>query len=178
MSPSHCSCSYCNKFVSNTCKRILCTLCGSWCHLCCTDLVGLFNSSVESHWFCGLCTLSLFPFNHIEDEREFLSSVSNCTLNVRGCRDIIFEPVDHYEDGRTLLLDQDIDADINLFTGRTVCASTYLNMEQVSGTVAKLKYRDNLSVAHLNCRSLFYKLAEIQIMLSLTKATVLAVTET
>lgn len=62
----------------------------------------------------------------------------------------------------------DTDAVINLLMCKTLYASrsTYLNIEKVNGTEAQLGYLDHSFVVHLKRKSLFHKLAVIQMMLS------------
>jgi len=49
---------------------------------------------------------------------------------------------------------------------------------QVASSVSELHHKDNFSLIHLNCRRLFYKLSDIQLLVEQTNATVVAVSET
>lgn len=119
--------------------------------------------------------MSLFPFNHIEDEHEFVSAIT--ATHSRKLPEAIFNPIEHIDDDHPLLSNPDIDPDLNFYNSINLCSSNYISMDQlnIDDTV---HYKNCFSVAHINCRSLMYKLPDIQLFLVQTGAAVLAVTET
>ena len=73
-------CSSCSKLVRNNQRGIFCDICNRWSHLSCTtlsvnDYIMLSNSS--DSWFCKFCLETLFPFNTISDDVEFLNAIFN-----------------------------------------------------------------------------------------------------
>ena len=54
----------------------------SWSHLNCTHLskadYGVLSNSSDS-WFCTPCLSDMFPFNSIQDDVDYLSSLYNFT---------------------------------------------------------------------------------------------------
>ena len=166
------SCFSCHRVLINTHKCVLCSVCGSWYHFSCADL----TSSPECNWFCKTCTTAIFPFNHFEDEFEFKNALSTPCCKLDNVME--FNPIDYFDEGRALLLNPDIDADINFFNSIHLCSSKYLSLEQVTSAMTSLQYNNCFSVAHINCRSLFHKLSDIHLFLVQSKANVLAVTET
>ena len=173
------SCLYCKKFVKPAQKTIQCTHCGLSSHLFCT---GLDYVSQGPGWCCQLCLISIFPFNCIEDDQEFICAASDpvCTplLSSNGFEQLYFNPTEHYEEGRALLMDPNVDADFNFYNDTCHHSSQYIDMEQIGSTVSQLNHRDNFSLIHVNCRSLFYKLSDIHLLAVQTGATVVAASET
>jgi len=91
--------------------------------------------------------------------------------------DIVFNPFEQYEEGSALLTDTDVDPDTNYFNTKTLCTSKYVCIEEIN-TALHPSNSQSFSILHLNCRSLFHKLTDIQLLLLQSNATVLAVTET
>ena len=119
--------------------------------------------------------MSLFAFNHIEDEYEFVSALT--VSHSKVLPEAVFNPIEHVDDDRTLLRNPDIDPDANFYNCINVCSSKYISLEQLN-VDDTMHYRNCLSVAHINCRSIMNKLPDIQLFLVQTGAIVLAVTET
>lgn len=85
---------------------------------------------------------------------------------------------DHIEEGRHLLLDENIDSDYNFYSGIKTCSSNYVTLEEWSESTTIIDSSENLSVLHINCRSLFHKVSDVAMILSLTNVPILSVTET
>ena len=69
-------CSSCKKTVRSNQKAIFSDeICKPWIHLKYTPFnnneYDIFGESLED-WFCTLCLTTTFPFNHIDDDNEFL----------------------------------------------------------------------------------------------------------
>ena len=52
---------------------------------------------VKMDWFCAPCLSSIFPFNHFDNDEEFLlalhESNSEFTFNIDPFKDLIFNPI-------------------------------------------------------------------------------------
>ena len=73
-------CSVCLKFVRSNQRAILCDNCSNWTHAKCAYLSNdeyvMLGSSAEP-WFCTCCLQSIFPFNHIVNENEFVTAITD-----------------------------------------------------------------------------------------------------
>ena len=160
-----------------------CSLCKSVNHCtCCTLGSKCLNLSITvSRWLCLTCTTSIFPFNHIENDQEFKGAILNSTQEsitqflANLPTDIVFNPFEQYEEGSALLTDTDVDPDTNYFNTKTLCTSKYVCVEEIN-TALHPSNSQSFSILHLNCRSLFHKLTDIQLLLLQSNATVVAVT--
>lgn len=63
------SCIVCSKKVRD-CQCITCAVCTNSFHLKCAKV-----KHKEPDWYCTTCIQTLFPFNHINDDNEFLSTI-------------------------------------------------------------------------------------------------------
>src|SRR6218665_3619543 len=110
------SCPLCKTFVSTALGAIQCTLCELFFHQGCTDFV---YTALESNWCCQLCMLSVFPFKCVEDEQDFIDTTPSfaCSSFVKSKKveQLLFDPTEHYEEGRALLMDPNVDADFNFY---------------------------------------------------------------
>ena len=92
--------------------------------------------------------------------------------------DDYLDPIEYYNDGRVLLNEEGLDADLNCLNSTSTFSSSYKDLEQLHDFSKSLKYSNQFSFAHLNCRSLNSKLPEISLLLSQINISVLALTET
>jgi len=155
-------------------------------HLKCTSLSNMDynhyqtkrNANVD--WYCKLCLQILFPFNHLDDP-DFLSSIftlkhcdqiNGASLRNQGQLDII---------NKFYTVDKDIDPDRNLLNTASKKVSYYTSCElndQILNT--KNTSDHNLSIIHINARSLNKNINNIELLLNSLnyKFSVIAVTET
>ena len=74
--------SICTKTVKNNQHVIFCDVCLTWSHLNCTHLskadYGVL-SNISDPWFFPPCLSDMFPFNSIQDDVDYLSSLYNFT---------------------------------------------------------------------------------------------------
>lgn len=70
------------------------------------------------------------------------------------------------------------DPDINFFNNLKYPNSPYLDIENINSSLTNLNYNLPFNVIHINCCSIFNKMDEINLLLSVIKTKVLAVTET
>ena len=80
-------CSTCKKEVKDSQKGIFCDYCKYWVHLKCTTFsIAYYKilSDGTEDWFCQKCIQANFPFNHYDDDTEFL----NCIFMNSRCNDV------------------------------------------------------------------------------------------
>src|SRR6218665_995036 len=149
-------------------------------HTSCTSLP---NCSTTDAWLCSLCIIEIFPYNHIAENEEFLSCVIdrrptdlNSVLHRALNKNLKLDVSIDENDNRLLLNNLDLDPDHNYFGNLTWDSSYY--------TPNALKTKFNLSdftklpfsTMHINCRSLLYKLDDVQSLLAELTVSVLALT--
>ena len=84
-------CKICAKNVSDKVKAVQCDLCELWVHIKCNNLNYLdyryLQNSNES-WYCIECCSTIFPFNSISSNRNFLACWTNSDNNTTQWIDI------------------------------------------------------------------------------------------
>jgi len=61
--------------VHNNHRAIFCDSCHNWAHLKCSSFTRLEYSAMfksNDGWFCSTCLASIFPFNHFDNDIDFL----------------------------------------------------------------------------------------------------------
>ena len=76
-------CLICKKLFLSHSKKVKCCLCLGRYHLNCislsSDIINYIQDN-EQTWYCSLCITEIFPFNNIEDDIEFVSTIEATTL--------------------------------------------------------------------------------------------------
>ena len=153
-------CRTCLKTVRVNQKSILCDICSQWTHLRCSQLTrpefDYLGVSTEK-WLCAICLSSIFPCNHISDNKEFFSALQSRHIPISVDKDrlerLLFNPVT-FDDERYLLNNINIDPDVHLFSHITGYNSTYLLESEFNELESTTVSANNFSLIHLNCRSL------------------------
>src|SRR6218665_1709485 len=70
---------------------------------------------------------------------------------------------------------EDLDPDLNI-TFTSNCASKYIDITEAGKKT--VEYNNNLSIMHINCRSIIPKMTEISLLIEQVPIRILAVTET
>ena len=71
----YCVCGVCSKWVKRNQRNLLCTVCKSYIHKCCSDLTCKEFKSKENvkYWHCKKCNEEIsLPFNHINGNNKFM----------------------------------------------------------------------------------------------------------
>ena len=71
----YCVCGVCSKGVKRNQRNLLCTVCKSYIHKCCSDLTCKELKSKEDvkYWHCKKCNEEInLPFNHIHGNNKFM----------------------------------------------------------------------------------------------------------
>jgi len=171
------SCTVCCKPVKSNQRGIFCDYCNRWTHAKCillTDVELQQLSCCDEPWLCTSCLQSIFPFNHISNDYEFLMEASN---------DIDYQSLNFnpylYDDSRFLLNSEDLDPDINYYNNIPFVDSYYKLPSEITCQVND-KAHLNFSIFHANCRGFvhnFDNLTSVITSLSID-VSVVAVTET
>ena len=97
-------------------------MCKKWVHLKCTkfsndDYIASHHNPVD--WFCSPCLQTIFPFNKIEDNTEFLFAVQDCS-SLNSCydsfKDLVFNL---YVLTSSLANSLDLDPDNQFYAGNS-----------------------------------------------------------
>ena len=82
--PTKFPCKICAKNVSENVKAVQCDLCELWVHIKCNNLNYLdyryLQNSNES-WYCIECCSTIFPFNSLSSNKNFLACCTNTDNN-------------------------------------------------------------------------------------------------
>ena len=116
------------------------------------------NVDLKPDWYCNVCTQTLFPFNGIVDDNEFINTVvyySQLSMNLSTLEYLnkcVYNPFS-YDRKRALLNNKDIDPDLNYFnTEIENNKCTYYLVEEFNNIAPTA---DTFSIMHINCNSLF-----------------------
>ena len=165
-------CSICKFSVHNNHKAILCDICHFWTHLKCSsfshnEYIALSNS--PEPWFCSSCIISLFPFNHFEDDTDFYFSLFDFTsdsFNTELLKDKYFNPFLDDPQSRHLLLNSDIDPDSNVFTKNSQLLSNCIYLTSNEFNKISTSSSNIFSLFHVNIRSLSKNFADFSEFIS------------
>ena len=155
---NNCVCFKCNKLINANHHATQCNHCLAWFHMNCSGLnFKSAKTAVKIDWFCAPCLSSIFPFNHFDNDEEFLlalrESNSEFTFNIDPFKDLIFNPI-----SETLTNINNLDSDEHFFNSCTSNNNNYL-LEDTFVSEHSNKF-DQFSLIHFNARSLphnFYK---------------------
>ena len=113
-------CSICNCRINQTAKRIKCLACETLCHKLCIPGINRYddfytNIVIAKDWICPKCNGSIFPFNHIDVDDDFLICLSEqwhvtYSTDIKKLKDKVFNPFEiNSEKGNHPLFDCDPD---------------------------------------------------------------------
>ena len=109
-------CAICQKTVQHFCISIRCTNCYLLFHYRCVNLSRLEVNEIK-HWFCQTCSMAILPYNHIEDDNEFLTSVmeiaTDYPVHFQNLDKNVFVPFEFNDNVHTPLFE--VDPDYNFF---------------------------------------------------------------
>ena len=156
-------CQVCEKKILSHAKKISCHICEGVYHLNCIS-VNAFEIStliLDPDWFCVACSTSLLPFNHIDDEEDFLEALStrdHFELNWDSFRNLIFNPFSDEHNDFSIPTD-DIDPDLNFYSDLAYHSASlcqyYTENKFLSNLVnGQCKIDDRFSLIHSNLRSM------------------------
>lgn len=170
-------CSVCLKFVRSNQRAILCDNCSKWTHAKCAHLSNdeyvMLGSSAEP-WFCTCCLQSIFPFNHIVNENEFVMAITDSVDYLS----LTFNPF-LYDEKRFLLNMEDMDPDLNYYNNIAFTDTVYKLPSELQHTEEENNCF-NFSLLHANCRGFQHNFDKLTSFLNLISfdVSVVATSET
>jgi hypothetical protein len=177
------SCLVCARRVRDNQRAIFCDICCRWVHLSCTNLniadyVYLSDDDVDL--YCTKCTNELFPFNHIDDDEEFINTLHSFCREFPSFNGFVpskqqFSILNNMD----IINNNDIDPDKNIYNTMDIASKYYLPSE-LNDTIADTLIDGKLSVLHIKAHSLKDKTDQLEVLLNSLKLAfdIIAVSET
>lgn len=138
------------------------------------------NSGTNDTRFCSFCLKQLFVFNHIDEENDFYSALNGEYSSLTRAKNMCFKPFTQ-PDSKFLVNSEELDPENNFFINNNsmLADSSYISTLDLSSTM-KNSTLCNLSLLHVNCRSLNKNFNTLTLLLDQLQYTipVIAVTET
>ena len=78
-------CRICAKNVHDKDKAVQCDLCELWIHIKCNNLNYLdyrYLQNCDESWYCIECCSTIFPFNSLSSNKNFLACCANTDNNI------------------------------------------------------------------------------------------------
>ena len=169
-------CTVCSKHITTKQKFIKCTVCSRSVHINCTPFL---QADYKNCFICNLCLVSIFPFNYLSDDTEFLNVLLNFfqdfplfskhNLNA-ACLGIL---------NNSEILNDDLNPDSNLYNNYDIDSKYYLPAN-ISSISELQKSPKKFTVLHLNVRSLIHKIDHLEALLNTMniEVDIIAITET
>ena len=180
-------CKICAKNVSDKVKAVQYDLCELWVYIKCNNLNYLDYSYLQNsneYWYCIECCSTIFPFNSLSSNKNFLACCMNTDNNTTQWIDL---ENDH---NRSLSLkpSSNLELLVNQFNNATpensndpekVCSYKYYDIEKMSNIEIPHKNK-SLSLFHINAYSLNKNFDDLQDFLNCTKTffDIIAISET
>ena len=181
-------CHICTKSILSHSKIVTCCSCSMKYHLKCISLSSEDINYIKNNqqtWFCSLCITERFPFNHIEDDVEFVSTIEDITVSgnsVCYISEKVFIPFElNGRDHSSLLCDSDPDLHYFNSFNQFLANSNYYTETSFKGHVNKCAgAKEAFSICHLNIRSISQNLSSFENYLDLIQydLTIIGLTET
>ncbi len=166
-------CNVCRHGVHSCHKSMFCASHKGQVHLKCTSFTK--QDLNNTNWFCTECMSNLFPFNWIEDEQDFLNNI----LNLSYCA-----PTDSFTMNNLRRLNllnrikpvaKEIDPDSQLGYEYLSINDSYFSSQEFNECIIDNEFSSNLSILHLNIRSLNRNLSNLLLFLDSLKGTLLVI---
>jgi hypothetical protein len=116
----------------------------------------------DAKWICSLCSADILPFNHYDDDEDFINALSDNwfvkdVLSIENLNERLFNPFE-LDDIESNILYDDIDPDCNYFRDLDVTShpSVYHTVDTFNEYIHTSDTDDVLSLSylHLNIRSI------------------------
>ena len=174
--PTKFPCKICTKNVSENIKAVQCDLCELCFHIKCNNLNYLgyryLQNSNES-WYCMECCSTIFPFNSLSSNKNFLACCTNTDNNTAQWIDLENDQISSL----SLKSSSNLELSVNQFNNATpennidpekICSSKYYDIEEM-GNIEIPHKNKSLSLFHINAYSLNKNFDDLQHLLSCTK---------
>ena len=157
-------CSTCERHVHSHSLHLFCSCCYAKTHLNCIPHVQrndpLYVNRQNSVWFCIQCVQTIFPFNYLEDDTDFISAVSDRSNDVLFDLDGLNSRIDNVIelgciDDISPLRDSDPDNFFEDFNATNLAKTcSYYNEDTFQKRCSEVKdISQYLSLMHVNIRS-------------------------
>ena len=153
-------CPVCRKRILNHAYQISCRLCTKVFHLKCITLLPCQQEWLLRRcrdWYCKPCISYIFPFNHIEDDQDFIRAVNHIdTMLSLNNSDLIFHPFE-INDSDHLSPLFEIDPDLHFYNKIYFHLSKCNYYDERSFTKLlrpREKNNSSFSLCHLNIRNM------------------------
>ena len=143
-----------------------------------TDVAG---GKMCDTWLCTACLYKLLPFGNIDDNTEFLDCAKGSIILEDLCSNynasnLKLDLYSDKEENKHLLNNEDVDPDENFYFSNRLNLSRYNTPERLKAELGPIEH--DLTVMHVNSRSLSPKLEEIHSLLIQLPVKILAISET
>ena len=158
-------CPVCCKRILPHSKHLRCCTCKRYYHIKCLPYVNkddsIYVNRDHNDWLCTGCSCDIFPYNHVDDDTEFIHNLSenweNKTNVIRAnIVDKIFTPFEQEDFDSLHMMDYDPDANYyqNLYN-TCINKCDYYHEDSFNSKCKDLCIRpENLALIHSNIRSL------------------------
>ena len=159
------SCALCQGRLLSHSYVIKCTVCSGHYHRTCLPLISKSEFVLlkrSGYWSCCACNSEIFPFNHNDDNDDFINAISEnwCLNDIYSLSDLekrLFSPFEIDQVNEDISND-DLDPDLNFFNDLHILSgsSKYFDDKSLNKTISdsKLTSLDPLSFLTLNIRSI------------------------
>ena len=170
-------CSLCNYRINQSAKRIECATCKNFCHKLCIPGIHRYDEfykriAVANDWICPKCNGSIFPFNHIDDDDDFLICLSeqwhvSYSTDIKKLRDKVFNPFEINNDKRHPLFNYDPDFHYYNLVCNSLSACDYYLEDAFNEKCEELTFSSMcFSLLHCNIRSIPRNLHALELYVS------------
>lgn len=165
-------CKICSRAILPHAYCLRCCYCEHPFHINCLKLVDkndpLYVNRLTNKWICPICTVDLFPFNHYDEDDEFIRTLRECTsdhdISFADLQNKIFNPFDLNENVNSPLYDTDPDIQYYNEISHSSSLSCDYYMEDTFNAKcgAAGAVGESFSVIHSNIRSVPSNLANFE----------------
>ena len=157
-------CFICNKRILSSARKQKCMICNRLFHLLCVPGITKYDEiylNNDDSWYCIDCNQSLFPFNHLDDDNEFIECLSEVwdvriTMSIDYLNDKVFVPFEVNNNDENHPLYQ-VDPDMHFFNtvGNQVLHSDYYLEDSFTHQIRQKWIKPLcMSIIHFNIRSI------------------------
>ena len=170
-------CKICAKNVQDKDKAVQCDLCELWIHIKCNNLNYLdyrYLQNCDESWYCIECCSTIFPFNSLSSNKNFLACCTNTDSNITQWKDL----ENDHDSSLLLKPSSNLELLVNQFNNATpengndpekIASSKYYDIDEMHNIEIPHKSK-SLSLFHIiNACSLNKNFDGLQYLLSCTK---------
>ena len=169
-------CVICHKRIITTAFKLICSICKNPCHKLCIPGVSKYDDFYvnfkDSDWFCTPCNQSIFAFNQINDDEEFITVLSemwdvSITFSLDELNKKMFIPFEmNSEDEYHPLFQTDPDIHYYNTISTQILNSEYYLEDAFNQKIKQMSIPPKcLSMIHYNIRSIPKNLQKFEIYL-------------